>query len=165
MLVWLSAAIAGEALGELRLGRFDCDIPIQPGIVGAVHLLARCERPAATPGWAFPTGASAIAAVCFRDPYARSGRQSSHHPDPARSCQPENDGALSTGRNTVGDAGLRAKYDVMANSAGRISNRVACGTTVPNRVHAAGDDSGEAGQAAASVAIVPTGTDGTSMSS
>jgi hypothetical protein len=28
----------GKALGELLIGHFDRDIPIQPGIVGAVHL-------------------------------------------------------------------------------------------------------------------------------
>src|SRR5580704_11361016 len=32
------ACFASEALGELRFGHFDCDIPIQPGIVGLIHL-------------------------------------------------------------------------------------------------------------------------------
>ena len=32
------AGLAGEALGELGVGNFDRDIPIQPGIVRAIHL-------------------------------------------------------------------------------------------------------------------------------
>ena len=32
------AGFAGKALGELRIGHFDRDIPIQPGVMRAVHL-------------------------------------------------------------------------------------------------------------------------------
>ena len=32
------AGFAGEALGELRVGNFDRDIAIQPGIMRAIHL-------------------------------------------------------------------------------------------------------------------------------
>ena len=61
---------------------------------------------------------SALATACLRDALAGIRRQSLYHSDPARTCQPRNDGALSASRRrecardhqSVGIAGITPSY-------------------------------------------------------